>query len=373
MGYPYGQPGSDPFAPGPGPQRSGLNLKVPLLISGIILGLVLLFVAGVIALGVGAFALLKSAEKQKVEPGAEAFADYLKKQQALPPGEREIFGRTNRPYKFVSVTVKPFVPPEAPPPSLPSTQPSPPPSFQPVTPSFQPAPTPNFQPAPVPSFEPAPSFQPVAPSFTPVPIPQPGANPVAGGNEENAPPPGFPATDVSQFKPRDLVYVFSDKKWYPAVVMLKRGILTRIRYSTNGVMEVVSLDRIRLEKDPHVQVAASGLPSALKPLTPKPGETKESGESEDDSLFVAKPSDERLEPTTSTPAANPAIPAALKPVSEAKIREWTDATGQHKIKAELIDFEFDHVQLRRTDGKVINMPISMLCADDQAIVREKYP
>jgi hypothetical protein len=31
------------------------------------------------------------------------------------------------------------------------------------------------------------------------------------------------------------------------------------------------------------------------------------------------------------------------------------------------------VQLKRTDGKIINMPLTKLSADDQQFVREKFP
>ena len=46
---------------------------------------------------------------------------------------------------------------------------------------------------------------------------------------------------------------------------------------------------------------------------------------------------------------------------------------QSAIDVTLISFEFDLVQLRRRDGKVYSLRIEKLSAEDQKIVRAKFP
>jgi len=50
-------------------------------------------------------------------------------------------------------------------------------------------------------------------------------------------------------------------------------------------------------------------------------------------------------------------------------RTWTDATGAHKIEAQLIDFKEGKAFLRTTDGREIQLSINDLSQPDQAFVR----
>jgi len=46
-------------------------------------------------------------------------------------------------------------------------------------------------------------------------------------------------------------------------------------------------------------------------------------------------------------------------------REWTDATGKHRLKAELVDCQDGRVRLAREDGTIISVPLSQLSVADQ--------
>lgn len=50
-------------------------------------------------------------------------------------------------------------------------------------------------------------------------------------------------------------------------------------------------------------------------------------------------------------------------------REWTDNTGTHKVKAELIGVEQDKVILRKENGRRIEVPLSRLSKQDRAYVK----
>ena len=237
---------------------------------------------------------------------------------------------------------------------------------------------PRFTPQP---FIPPPTFNQPAPGVNqPPPVfnqpqPQPG-NP---GNPQpaqpaNEAPPGFPATDLAQVKPRDLIFVQAGEKWVEALVQSKRGKIIQVRSAT-GDVAAVTLERIRLKNEPTAR-PDSNVPKALQVAegTKRPG--KKDDEEEDDLLFVAKPSGEQQ--PTQPAAATPAQPAAVTPSKPAapvaEYRVWTDDTGTFKVEAELISFEFDLVQLRRrSDGKMMSLRIEKLSAEDQKAVRAKFP
>ncbi len=50
------------------------------------------------------------------------------------------------------------------------------------------------------------------------------------------------------------------------------------------------------------------------------------------------------------------------------LRTWTDRTGDYNISARFVSFQNEHVQLRRTDGVEIKVPISLLCDADRTHV-----
>lgn len=52
----------------------------------------------------------------------------------------------------------------------------------------------------------------------------------------------------------------------------------------------------------------------------------------------------------------------------AEIRTWTDASGQHKIEAELVGVQAGKVTLKRADGTVLTLALNQLSAPDQALL-----
>jgi outer membrane protein assembly factor BamB len=64
-----------------------------------------------------------------------------------------------------------------------------------------------------------------------------------------------------------------------------------------------------------------------------------------------------------------ALPLAVLPLAAlAASRVWTDNTGSHSIEADLVGFSDGVVQLRREDGRVVDVPWSRLSAEDQDYV-----
>ena len=64
---------------------------------------------------------------------------------------------------------------------------------------------------------------------------------------------------------------------------------------------------------------------------------------------------------------------AVPAIARAATRTWTDASGSFKVEATLVGVEDGKVQLRKTDGTTIAVPIDKLSAADQAIVRRQFP
>jgi outer membrane protein assembly factor BamB len=62
-----------------------------------------------------------------------------------------------------------------------------------------------------------------------------------------------------------------------------------------------------------------------------------------------------------------AVVAAL--LCGAETRTWKDISGQFQIEAEYVDYAEGQVELKKTDGTVIKVPVSKLSSADQAIVR----
>jgi len=54
----------------------------------------------------------------------------------------------------------------------------------------------------------------------------------------------------------------------------------------------------------------------------------------------------------------------------AEMRTWTSVTGEYTIKAELVGFVDDKARLKRTDGRVIRVPMKMLCTADRRLVND---
>jgi flagellar biosynthesis GTPase FlhF len=219
--------------------------------------------------------------------------------------------------------------------------------------------------------------------FNPPPMfnnPPPVNNPPAAPQQPaaNDAPPGFPATDLAQLKLKDPVFVQVGGQWHPAFVQLKRGKLVQVRSTENGAVELVTIERIRLQNEPTAK-ADGNLPSALQVAKAPKTSAGNTPEEEDDALFIAKPPGQQpgqqAPPPAQTPAAStPSSPAEpVKPAAPvAEYRTWTNDTGEFKVEAELVNFEFDLVTLRRRDGKVLSLRIEKLSAADQAVIREKF-
>jgi hypothetical protein len=71
----------------------------------------------------------------------------------------------------------------------------------------------------------------------------------------------------------------------------------------------------------------------------------------------------------SAPVAAPSNTASSPPVADQPLREWTDSTGQHKVKAKFLSVEGDVVSLQREDGRQVQIPLSRLCAADQTLIK----
>jgi hypothetical protein len=58
-------------------------------------------------------------------------------------------------------------------------------------------------------------------------------------------------------------------------------------------------------------------------------------------------------------------------VTSAYAREWSDATGKFKVKAELVTYSDHLVVLQRGDKKLVGVPVDKLSQGDQQFVKEK--
>ena len=63
--------------------------------------------------------------------------------------------------------------------------------------------------------------------------------------------------------------------------------------------------------------------------------------------------------------------AALKTKFGGEMRDWTDATGEHKIKASLTDYKDGFVLLRKEDGTDTSLPLENLSKPDQGYVTRR--
>jgi small-conductance mechanosensitive channel len=70
-----------------------------------------------------------------------------------------------------------------------------------------------------------------------------------------------------------------------------------------------------------------------------------------------------------TPRAQPAGPQA-PPTSGATVRTWSDATGQFRVEAELVEIKDATAVLKKSDGKLLQVPLSKLSNADREYVRQ---
>lgn len=61
--------------------------------------------------------------------------------------------------------------------------------------------------------------------------------------------------------------------------------------------------------------------------------------------------------------------AVLTPTARATAREWKDSTGKFSVEAEFVDLVEETVRLKKTDGKVVALPLTRLQRRDIAFIR----
>ncbi|MBQ9813574.1 MAG: hypothetical protein IJM54_09720 [Thermoguttaceae bacterium] len=54
--------------------------------------------------------------------------------------------------------------------------------------------------------------------------------------------------------------------------------------------------------------------------------------------------------------------------AEDDVREWTDSTGKFKVQATLVSHDEKNVSLRKTDNRVVKLPLTKLSEEDQAYI-----
>ncbi len=121
--------------------------------------------------------------------------------------------------------------------------------------------------------------------------------------------------------------------------------------------------------DPLAPAPAAPAPAtpATDPLAPAPAAV---GEPE------APPAMPATDPLAPAPAAgaetDPLAPApapAAEPGPASAVRTWIDSSGQHKIEAEFVSFKDGTVTLKKTDGKLTELPLEKLSDADQKYVK----
>jgi hypothetical protein len=60
-------------------------------------------------------------------------------------------------------------------------------------------------------------------------------------------------------------------------------------------------------------------------------------------------------------------------VALAASRTWKSSNGRYSIEAELLDFKDGKIQLKKSDGKVIDVPLVSLCDEDRRFVKQQFP
>ena len=66
----------------------------------------------------------------------------------------------------------------------------------------------------------------------------------------------------------------------------------------------------------------------------------------------------------------PERPAGTPAKMETATRTWTDSTGKFKVDAALVNVSDGKVNLRRSDGRTMSIPLERLSDADQAHVKE---
>lgn len=152
--------------------------------------------------------------------------------------------------------------------------------------------------------------------------------------------PGFEVSDISQLKARDAIYVHYDGKWHDATVQTKRGKVVTVKYVALENLENMTIERIRAHK------------RFEEPTKP--------------AKSTAKPAD----PVVNAKSADAPAPQNLPEAPPTRV--WTSSSGT-QVDAALIGREGDVVQLKRTDGLEIKVPIDRLTEADRRIIQTVFP
>ena len=81
------------------------------------------------------------------------------------------------------------------------------------------------------------------------------------------------------------------------------------------------------------------------------------------------PSDKMSSLEVTPPGSGPAADST----SDSPVREWSDATGKFHVNAKLMGVKDGKVQLKKSDGEVINVPLAKLSAQDQDALKKLQP
>jgi hypothetical protein len=68
-----------------------------------------------------------------------------------------------------------------------------------------------------------------------------------------------------------------------------------------------------------------------------------------------------------------AILALIGSIALAAPRTWKSSNGRFSIEAELLDFKDGKVQLKKSDGTIVDVPLLSLSAEDQQYVKKQFP
>jgi hypothetical protein len=118
----------------------------------------------------------------------------------------------------------------------------------------------------------------------------------------------------------------------------------------------------------HTRSAPSNGSFSYVPPTPK---ERTSYREEYREVARTSPRTSVVEPIRAFHSDSPTPPTNVTKHPEKHVwRHWKDASGQFTIYAKLVTVIGDHIKLELDDGKVIDVPIDRLSAEDQAYLKE---
>jgi SLA1 homology domain 1, SHD1 len=268
----------------------------------------------------------------------------------------------------VTTNREPTANPPAPPTPQPTFEPTPTPKPAPVVPSPAREPAPFEEPAPEPTLTPPPAFEPPADVTPPTePAPKPAADvedlfkdpadAPAAAPAPSAEPPAAPAA------PGDNVEdLFKDAA--PA---------------TPGAPAPMPADKPADAAPADKPGEPSDVEDLFKDIDKKSTSVEPAPTADDVDALFAQPNGSP-EPMVSQQETRAIEQEAVKlfgeqpatqPATESAMRQWTDNTGLHHVRARLVEVGSDHVRLLKETGKYTTVPFSRLSQGDLAFVRQQ--